>query len=297
MQTEFSPLPSESPGDMGGYGATPDPEDPESSDDEGGGEAPADPFVVESMPHPVVLRGAAASWGDRQLSYSAAHISIQQIANWITAEGASSAVATESGDPYTLQAAVGAFCRAANAVPWANPVPVVAPSPAPMDTGDDGPPTPTPKRSAAPLGVAGRTQKPRAVPLGPARPLKAPHPDPMGLGGGDVHMSATTSVPVTTPTAGPQKLQPHPQPRKPLIPHQPPPLNLATKPHKSYAKAVAKAVVAPERVLLEFTDGLVLSSVGGGLLGIYEYLNKQLGIEKFTTRLLSARVTYKGNGY
>ncbi|KJA14006.1 hypothetical protein HYPSUDRAFT_209060 [Hypholoma sublateritium FD-334 SS-4] len=132
MQTEFSPLPSESPEDMGGYGATPDPEDPESSDDEGGGEAPADPFVVESMPHPVVLRGAAASWGDRQLSYCAAHISIQQIADWITAEGSRSVVATESSDPFAMQAAVGALRRATNAVPWAKPAPAAAPSPAPV---------------------------------------------------------------------------------------------------------------------------------------------------------------------
>ncbi|KJA12979.1 hypothetical protein HYPSUDRAFT_209935 [Hypholoma sublateritium FD-334 SS-4] len=291
------------------------------------------------MPHPVVLRGAAASWGDRQLSYEAAHISIQQIADWITAEGPSSVIATQSGDPYALQAAVGALRRATNTVPWAKPAPAVAPSPAPMDTGDDGPSTPTPKCSAAPSGAAGRTPKLQAVPPGPARLLKAPRPDPPGWSAGDVPMAETPGVPVTTPTAGPQRPQPRPQPRKPVIPHQPPPLNLATKPRKSYAKAVAKAVVTPGRVrqpqtqanrqqaaaapaptpsprkkktatpdhvapgptrtqvLLEFTDGLMLSSVGGGLLGIYEYLNKQLGIEKFTTRLLSAGVAYKGYSF
>ncbi|KJA13464.1 hypothetical protein HYPSUDRAFT_209513 [Hypholoma sublateritium FD-334 SS-4] len=129
------------------------------------------------MPHPVLLLGAAASWGDRQLSYTAAHRLIQQIADWITAEGPRPAVATESSDPFAMQAAVRALRRAINAVPWANPVPAAAPSPAPMDTGNDGPSTPTLKRSAAPSGAAGRTPKPRAVPPGPARPPKAPRPE------------------------------------------------------------------------------------------------------------------------
>ncbi|KJA13750.1 hypothetical protein HYPSUDRAFT_209277 [Hypholoma sublateritium FD-334 SS-4] len=47
------------------------------------------------------------------------------------------------------------------------------------------------------------------------------------------------------------------------------------------------------QVLIEFHDMLVLSAGGGDLLGIYEYLNKQLGIEKFITCLLSAGVAYK----
>ncbi|KJA13751.1 hypothetical protein HYPSUDRAFT_209278 [Hypholoma sublateritium FD-334 SS-4] len=234
QQTEFSPLPSKSPANMGSYGTTPDPEDPESPDEESGGKVPAvNPFIVESMPHPIVLRGADAPWGDRQQSYLAAHQLIQQITDWLLAEGAKSVVATQSSDPYTMQAAVGALARVVAVVPWSNPVPAVAPSPACIDTDNNRPPTPTPKRSAASLGETGGAPKLRAMPPGPACPPKIPRVDPPGPAGGYATMLEMTWVPVLILDPAPQRPQPRPQPKKPMIPHQPPPLNLATKPRKS----------------------------------------------------------------
>ena len=184
----------------------------------------ANPFVIGG-PYPAVFKGASVAL--RQASLEAAVQTINNLTEWLsdhTVRG-DTEFYKSAARPYGLSGALTALLSAVkdeNVNVWAGPVEPDA-GDSSDDEGGDGPSTPKGPKGPAATG-----------------PAWTPRPQISGPQDEDVAMQPAEPLP-NAPRPTKARAPPRPQPKKPIRPFQPPPINMQTKPKRSYAQAAAKS--------------------------------------------------------